>query len=204
MLFLGTLTHQPDPQTEFGAFAAYVTTTAFLVSHLVNSILGAVLGSIGVVALLMYLSGTPAANRAVVGTPATVAANTLNTALFGVAAFAQPALGRAFLAGQGNAQDLYNMIYAAPLFGTAILGLLLQIVGGVFVGIAIASSGRFPRWAGWLYAATTTALSLSVVVYPAGQSIITALLFVATAVVAWTATRRASPPEAPVGVAPEA
>lgn len=202
MLFLGTLTHQPDPQTQFGAFAAYVTTTEFLVSHLVNSILGAALGSIGAVALLLYLSDRPVAKMAAAGAVASVAANTLNTAVFGVAAFAQPALGRAFLSGQESAQDLYSMIYAAPLFGTAILGLLLQIVGGVFLGIGIASSGRFPRWAGWLYAAMTTALSLSLL-YPASQSVITALLFVATLAVAWTAQRRGLLPEVPVGIAPE-
>ncbi len=45
MLFLGTLTHQPDPQTDFGGFAAYVTTTSFLLSHLINSITGAAIGS---------------------------------------------------------------------------------------------------------------------------------------------------------------
>src|SRR5260370_11124470 len=46
-LFLGTLTHQPDPQTDFGGFSAYVTTTSFLLSHLINSITGAAIGSIG-------------------------------------------------------------------------------------------------------------------------------------------------------------
>ena len=29
LLFLSTLTHQPDPETEFGEFARYVTTTQF-------------------------------------------------------------------------------------------------------------------------------------------------------------------------------
>ena len=55
MLFLGTLTHQPDPQTDFPGFAAYVTTTSFLLSHLINSITGAAIGSIGVVGLMLYL-----------------------------------------------------------------------------------------------------------------------------------------------------
>ena len=34
-LFLGTLTHQPDPQTAFADFSAYITTDVFLVSHYV-------------------------------------------------------------------------------------------------------------------------------------------------------------------------
>ncbi len=75
---------------------------------------------------------------------ATVVANTLNTAVFGAAAFAQPALGQAFLAGQQNALDLYNRIYAAPLFGTVLLGLLLFIIGGFSPAYAIATSGFFP------------------------------------------------------------
>lgn len=189
MLFIGTLTHQPDPQTDFANFALYVTTNQFLISHLFNSILGAAVGSIGVIGLMLYLQDTNSAGKAITGMVATVVANTLNTAIFGAAAFAQPALGRAFLAGQQNALDLYNLVYAPPLFGTVLLGLLLFIVGGVFSGIAIAASGLFPRWAGWLYAATTASFALSVFFLPSGQSVITALLFAASLTVAWSAGR---------------
>jgi uncharacterized membrane protein len=100
MLFFGTLTHQPDPQTAFGDFANYVTTNQFLVSHLLNSILGAALGSIGVIGLMLYLQDSNAAGKAITSMVATVAENTLTSSIFGVAAFAQSAVGRAFLAGQ--------------------------------------------------------------------------------------------------------
>jgi hypothetical protein len=63
MLFLETLTHQPDPQTDMPAFAAYVTATEFLLSHLVNSIAGAAIGSIGVIGLMLYLQDTKAAAK---------------------------------------------------------------------------------------------------------------------------------------------
>jgi hypothetical protein len=53
MLFAGTPTHQPDAQTQFPEFAKYVTTSEFLWSHLINSITGAAIGSIGVVALML-------------------------------------------------------------------------------------------------------------------------------------------------------
>jgi hypothetical protein len=33
LLFYGTLTHQPPPQTQFAAWARYVTTPGFLASH---------------------------------------------------------------------------------------------------------------------------------------------------------------------------
>ena len=48
LLFLGTITHQPDTQTDFAGFAAYVTTPQFLWSHLIASIAGAAIGSVGV------------------------------------------------------------------------------------------------------------------------------------------------------------
>jgi hypothetical protein len=161
LLFLSTLTHQPDPQTDFAGFAAYVTTNQFLLSHLVGSIAGAAIGSIGVIGLMLFLQNTRAAGRAITGMVATVAGNTLTSSIFGVAAFAQTAMGRMFLAGQQNALDFYNQVYAGPLFGTALVALLLFIAGGVFTGSAIAASGRFPRWTGWVYAITTAGFVLS-------------------------------------------
>ena len=189
MLFLGTLTHQPDPQTDFANFAVYVTTTEFLISHLVNSILGAAIGSIGVVGLVLYLQNNRSAGKAITGMVATVLANTLTTSIFGTAAFAQRALGQAYLAGQQNAQDIYNLVYAAPLFVTVISGLVLLLIGGIFTGSAIATSGRFPRWAGWLYAITVASFALSVFFFSSAQSVLTALLFAATVAVAWSASR---------------
>jgi hypothetical protein len=187
MLFLGTLTHQPDPQTDMAAFAAYVTTTEFLLSHLVNSIAGAAIGSIGVIGLMLYLQDTRAVGRAITGMVLTVAGNTLTASVFGAAAFAQTAIGHAFLAGKADALDYYNLVYAAPLFITVIVGLLLFMTGGGFTGSAISSSGRFPRWAGWVYAVTVIAFVLSNFTIPVGQTPMSALLFVTTTVVAWKA-----------------
>jgi len=160
MLLLSNLTHQPDPLTEFGAWSDYVTTDWFLVSHLVNSILGAAIGSVGFVALLLFLSDTRAAGRAAAATLAMVVGNTLTTAVFGAAAFVQPALGRSFLSGNSDALALYNDVYAAPLFITAAVGLLLFIIGGVLAGLAVAASRRLPRWAGWLMAVATVLFAL--------------------------------------------
>ena len=189
LLFLGTLTHQPDAQTQFAAFADYVTTPQFLASHLIASILGAAIGSVGVVGLLLYLQDTRVMGRAAAGMVATVVGNTATSAIFGVAAFAQPAMGRAFLAGQANAPDFYNAVYGLPLFGTAVVALLFFMAGGVFAGSAIAGSGRLPRWAGWVYAISTVAFVLSNFLVPVGQSVASALLFAATVAVAWRAGR---------------
>src|SRR3712207_4711400 len=67
LLGLSTLTHQPSYDTDFRGYADYVTTTWFLVSHLVGSILGAALGVLGAVALVVRLAGTPAARIALGG-----------------------------------------------------------------------------------------------------------------------------------------
>src|SRR5215211_8648266 len=52
----GTLTHQPDPNADFGAYARYVSTTSYLVNHLIGSILGITLGIFGAIALGAYLA----------------------------------------------------------------------------------------------------------------------------------------------------
>jgi hypothetical protein len=172
-----------------------------LYSHLINSILGAAIGSVGVIGLMLYLQDTKVAGKAITGMVATVTANILASSIFGVAAFAQPAMGRAFLAGQENTLDLYNDMYAAPLFLTALVFVLLFIVGGIFTGIAITASGHWLRWTGWVYAITTTGFVLSNFLFPVGQSVTSALLFVATVVIAWSASRDAQKQVDSTGIA---
>jgi len=187
MLFLGTLTHQPDPQKDFAGFAAYVTTTSFLLSHLINSITGAAIGSIGTVGLLLFLQDSKVAGRAFAGMVAMVISNTLVSSIFGVAAFGQTAMGRMFIAGQQNALDFYNQVYNATLFGTALIALLLFMTGGILMGNAITASGYFPRWTGWVVAISMVGFVLSTFLLDIGQSIFSALLFIAVVIVAWNA-----------------
>lgn len=190
MLFLGTLTHQPDPQTEFAKFAAYVTTSQFLFSHLVYSIAGAAIGSICMIALALHLQDSAVAGKAIAGTVAFVAGNTLTASVFGAAAFTQTAVGHAFLNGKQDALDYYNLVYSAPLFGTAVLGLLLLLVGGVFTGMAITKSGRFPRWTGWVYGIAIVAFAVVSFIYNVAQTFTIVFIFASTLVVAWTASRK--------------
>lgn len=192
MLFFGTLTHQPDPQTDFASFAAYVTTRQFLLSHLINSIGGAAIGSIGVVALMLHLLDSRASGKALTGMVMTVSGNTLTSSVFGAAAFAQTAAGHAYLAGQQNALDFYNLVYAAPLFITVMVGLVLFMAGGLFTGAAMTASGRLPRWTGQVYALTVVGFVLSNFIIPAGQSVMSILLTASTLVAAWTIMRSES------------
>src|SRR5438132_578229 len=82
LLFRGTVTHQPDPRTDFAGFARYVTTTKFLLSHLVASILGAAIGMLGLLALLTFLALRVRSRLAAVGLALAVLGNVLITAIF--------------------------------------------------------------------------------------------------------------------------
>ena len=200
MLFLGTLTHQPNPQKDFSGFASYVTTTSFLLSHLINSITGAAIGSIGAVGLMLYLQDSKVVGKTIVGMVAMIISNTLVASIFGVAAFAQTAMGRMFMAGQQNTLDFYNQIYNGTLFGTALIALLLFMAGGILMGNAITASGFFPHWTGWVIAISMVGFVLSTFLLDVGQSIFSALLFIATVIVAWNAGKERQMQEAKAAV----
>jgi hypothetical protein len=149
LLALSTLTHQPSYTTDFPAYAQYITTTPFLVSHLVASILGAAIGLLGLIALFILLAPGRTSRLSLAALVTSVIATILTTAVFGVAAFAQPAIGRAYLAGQAEQAVAINSdVYGPPLFATALPGLVLFAIGTVLFGVAIARSGWLPRWAG--------------------------------------------------------
>ncbi len=153
LLAVSTVTHQPDYKTDFEGYADYVTTAPFLASHLVASIGGAAMAVIGGVALAVALAATPAARTAMRGVMAFVAAQVLMTSGFAVAAFFQPAIGRAFQDGHDAVSRTVNGdVYGPELFTTIGLGLLLFIVGAAVLGRAANRSGLVPVWAGRMFA----------------------------------------------------
>ena len=153
LLAISTVTHQPSYQTDFPDYARYVTTTPFLISHIVASILGAAIGVLGLIALFVTLARRGAARLALWALIASVVGNLLNASVYGAAAFAQPAIGRAFLSGQTEAAVSINSeVYGAPLFATVIPGLLLFTVGIVLFGVAVARCASLPRAAGISFA----------------------------------------------------
>jgi hypothetical protein len=153
LLFVTTTTHQPDPATEFDAYARYITTDIFLVSHIFGSIVGAAIGTIGFVALFVRLASENLRRLSVMALVTAIAGNTLVTSIFGVAAFAQPAIGELHFSGSSaQAMAVNTAVYGIPLFATAGIGLLLFASGLVMFGIAVARSGFFPNWSGILLA----------------------------------------------------
>ena len=162
LLALSTVTHQPSYDTDFEGYADYVTTTPFLLSHLLASIGGAVLAVIGATALAIARAATPEARSALGGLIAFLAAQVLMTAGFAVAAFFQPAIGRAFHDGHDAVARAVNEdVYGPELFATIGLGLLLFIVGAALLGRAAHRSGVAPVWAGRAFALAAPVFAVS-------------------------------------------
>jgi hypothetical protein len=196
LLFAGTVTHQPNWRTDLAGWSRYVTTSEFLASHLGASILGAAIGALGLVALGAVLAsrGHPRAGLWVMVTG--VFANVVSAAGFGMAALAQPAIGRDYLAGNTAQAGLLvrTAVNGEWMNVTAVTGELLLIVSVVVAGVAVARSGSLPRAAGIGFA-------ISIVLFVIGgipdngpwQSIAAALMIASTAWIAAAAGHRGAP-----------
>ena len=196
LLCASTLTHQPDWRTQLADWSRYVTTSGFLASHLVASILGGAIGALGLVALGSVLAsrGHPRAGLWAMVTG--VVANVVSAAVFGEAALAQPAVGRDYLAGHtAQASQLVRTAVNGPwVNATAITGELLLVASVVVAGVAVARTRSLPRAAGIGFA-------ISIVLFVVGgipdkgpwQGIAAALLTASAAWIAVAAGRRGAP-----------
>jgi hypothetical protein len=149
---VGTLSSQPDYHKNFPAYASYIHTKSFLASHLVASILGTGIGLLGFTALLVYLASGRSPGIPVAGYVTTILGNMGMVAMFGVAAFAQPAIGNAFLAGHHDVIALNSSVYGTAANLTASVGMALFFAGAILFAIAISRSRSLPRSAGIVFA----------------------------------------------------
>jgi hypothetical protein len=184
LLSLSTLTHQPSYTTDFPGYARYITTDIFLASHLGASIVGAALGSIGVVGALLLLIRGPAVRTAIAGAALYIVANVLVSSVFGAAAYAQPAIGRAYLGGVNAAVDINADVYGIPLFAMAGTGMLLLMAGGVTLGIAVARTDRSLRWAGITFATSLFLFNAAQFLFSEAQAYLGAVLVLASVAIA--------------------
>jgi hypothetical protein len=197
LVLLSTLTHQPDYRTDFPAYAEYVTTTSFLVSHLLGSILGTTIGIFGVLALVTVLATTGERRLALRGLVLSVAGMAFILTLFGAAAFAQPAIGRAYLAGQQAAIAVNSDLYSAPALVVGVTGGLLYSAGAVLLGVALWRAGTLPRWAGVLYAVAVPLIAVVGLAVGVAQPVGAVLLIISGAWIATTVWARPVPSRAP-------
>ena len=197
LLFVSTLSHQPSWKTDLAGWSRYVTTPQFLASHLIASILGAAIGALGLIALGAVLAsrGHP---RAGLWTMVTgVFANVLTAAGFGVAAFAQPAIGRAYLAGHTAQARLLvaTAVNGGWLNTTNITSGLLLAASAVVAGVGVARTGSLPATAGTGFAASMVLFVIGAIPDNFLQSIAAALVIASTAWIA-AAGRRGAPARA--------
>jgi hypothetical protein len=142
-----TLTPQPNPTTEFEAWSRFVTTTEYLISHLLGTNLGIILLIFGVIALGAYIAkeGGRSGRLGLVAMVIIIAANALALmSAGGWSTFAAPAIGRAYLSGIEDAMRIDVGIDYIVIF---MLVIVLAFIGNVLLGIAIWRSGMLQ--VGW-------------------------------------------------------
>jgi hypothetical protein len=200
LTFWTTLDPQPDPGKHYEAWSRYVSTTHYVLSHLLGSALGTMLAIFGVFALGVYLATSRAGRMGLVAMVITVMGNALFLMVIGVSAFSAPEEGQAYLAGIEEFAQLPPTFADAAQGVTGLLVIVLLFVGNVLLGVAVWRSGTLPRWAGALWAAS------ALLMYPLGlviaaiitgstpRTVLVGALLVAISGgwIAWSALRRPS------------
>ncbi len=155
LTLVSTVSQQPDPDTDFEAWSEYVTTDWFYASHIGASILGLALGTVGVVGLGMALARGDRPRTALTAMVLHLFGASILFALFGVAAFVQPAIGHAFLNGDAAARDWYDDVFDNPrTLVPAALGLLLFSAASAVMAWSLANRPAISRWTRWAYGLT--------------------------------------------------
>jgi hypothetical protein len=169
LTFWTTLDPQPDPTKHYEAWARYVTTNHYVLTHVLGSGLGTVLAIFGVFALGAYLATGRAGRLGLVAMVMTVMGQALFLMVIGVSAFSAPEEGQAYLAGIEEFAKLPSTFADTVTALTGLLLIVLAFVGNVLLGIAVWRSGTLPRWAGVLWVAA------AVLMWPLGIVIAAAI-----------------------------
>lgn len=90
LLGVGTLDHQPPPQTQIDDWSRFVTTDLFLYKHLIASIGGAVFGAFGAIAFGVVLMQRGSVRLGLWGLLTGVPAQVLTSSIIGVSAYTHP------------------------------------------------------------------------------------------------------------------
>ena len=161
LLLWGTWERQPSPSTRFAEWADFVSTDRFLWSHLVASIGGQTAGMLGatVLTVLLVRRGAPL-GRTAAGLALHLTGSGLMLSGFGVAAFAQPAIGELHASSPGLAEEMYEAVYGPAALLVLLTGLALFSFSTVATGSALAAARGVPQWVGRVYAAAGPAFGV--------------------------------------------
>ncbi len=202
-----TLDPQPDSSKHPEAWSRFVGSTSYLVDHIFGAIGGTVLAILGVFALGAYLANSRAGRMGLAAMVMTVVGHALSLVIGGVSTFASNALGRAYLAGMEEVQQVEYPSAMMVTFGVAIL---LALVGNVLLGVAVWRSGTLPKWAGALWVASALmfyVLGAVTGMLTTGASLPTQpvgglLIAISGAWIAWSVLRQPSTEAVGVGAQP--
>jgi hypothetical protein len=143
---------QPDQASDPEGWARFVSSSSYLVEHLIGNVLGTVLVIFGTIALGALLAGSRAPRLALWGMVLSITSYVLFTVPGVISTFATPAIGAAYLAGN---REVMALEFSPILTLIIVVALLLAVVGNGFLSVAIWRSGTLPRWAGVIWAAAT-------------------------------------------------
>src|SRR5918997_2583553 len=165
MTFFSSLDPQPDPNTQYEAFARFVTTDGYVLKHLFLSELGVIFAIFGTIALGAYLTRSRAGRMGLWAMVITVLGSALVLTWTGVSTFATPQEGQAYLAGIEEYHKLPTSLAVTLQGATMIVSILLGFVGNVLLGVAVWRSGILPKWSGALWAAAPVLMYVFGLVY---------------------------------------
>ena len=151
MTIWASLDPQPDQVKHPEAWARFVSSNHYMLTHVIGSIGGAVLAILGVFALGAYLANSRAGRLGLVAMVVTVVGQAVGLVIGGISTFATPAIGQAFLSGFKDVMQIQFSPVMSVIFALAIL---LMIVGNVLLGVAVWRSGTLPKWAGAIWLAS--------------------------------------------------
>ena len=153
LTFFSSLDPQPDPNIHYDAWARYVTTDSFLLTHLFLSDLGLILAIFGTFALGAYLAGSRAGRMGLAAMAIAVFGSLLFLMVGGVATFSQPEQGQMHLQGIDGYREMPAILAQSAMMATFAASFLLMLVGNALLGVAVWRSGTLPKWAGALWVA---------------------------------------------------
>ena len=162
--------------------------SGYFLSQFAGYVLGLTLLTLGVFALTVYLSDIRGERWTLGAMVLSILGIGLLLSIYGLRAYAVPALGGAYLSGEQGAVEMANVIFGDPTRSVFYAAFLVYSAGFIFFGFAVWGSGTLPQWAGVLLALHAPLLSAPL---PDLFSVLGALLLLAGGGwVAFTVLRR--------------
>ena len=177
----------PDPRVDPRGAAQVLSSTGYFVSQFVGNVLGFTLLIFGVIALTAYLATTSVKGLALGAMVLSLVGIALILSVSGVAAYALPVIGRAYLDGQQDVIDLGGQqgargivvaILGSPAREIFILVFFLYSAGFILFGIAVWRSGVLRKGTAIPLALHAPLFSSFIHPHPNWASILGALLFI--------------------------